>query len=97
MKRPLIALTAAAVLGTAAPAMAESLTIPYHDLNLATEKGQATLDRRIDTAVRKFCGMDRTTTGTRVTSRESLKCYAETSKQAKAQFAAVIDEQRLGG
>ena len=53
MKRSLVALTAAAVLGAATPAMAESLSIPYHDLNLATEKGQATLDRRIDTAVRE--------------------------------------------
>jgi len=97
MKRPLIALTAAAVLGTATPAMAESLSIPYHDLNLATEKGQETLDRRIDTAVRKFCGMDRTATGTRISSRETRECYEQTSKQAKEQFAAVVDAQRLGG
>ena len=48
MKRSLIALTAAAVLGTAAPAMAETLSIPYHDLNLATAKGQAALDGRIE-------------------------------------------------
>ncbi len=97
MKRSLVALTAAAVLGAATPAMAESLSIPYHDLNLATEKGQEILDRRIDTAVREFCGMDATTTGTRITSRDARECYEQVSKQAKAQFAAVVDEQRLGG
>ena len=97
MKRSLITLTAAAVLGTAAPAMAETLSIPYQDLNLATAKGQAALDGRIDAAVREFCGMNRTTTGTRISSRETRECYAQTSKQAKEKFAAVVDEQRLGG
>lgn len=98
MKRPLIAMTAAAVLGAAAtPAFAESLSVPYHDLNLATAKGQKTLDRRIDQAVREFCGMDRTTTGSRISSSESRRCYAETRKQAQKQFAAIIDQQRLGG
>src|SRR5690606_20926984 len=41
MKRPLIALAAATVLGaTATPAFAESLSIPYQDLNLSTAEGQ---------------------------------------------------------
>lgn len=98
MKSPLFAITAAAVLGAVAtPAFAESLSIPYQDLNLATAEGQKALDRRIDDAVREFCGMDRTATGTRISSREARQCYAETRAQAQKQFAAIVDEQRLGG
>ena len=41
--------------------------------------------------------MDATTTGTRIPSRDARECYEQVSKQAKAQFAAVVDEQRLGG
>jgi len=98
MKRHLIALTAAAALGAAAtPAAAESLSIPYKDLNLATAEGQKTLDLRIESAVRDFCGMNQTTTGTRITSGESRQCYVETKKQAQKQFAAIVDRHRLGG
>lgn len=98
MKRYLVAMTAAAVLGGAAtPAFAESLSIPYHDLNLSTAEGQKTLDRRIDKAAREFCGLDQTTTGSRISSRESRQCYADTKKQAQKQFAALLDERRLGG
>lgn len=98
MKRHLIAMTAAAVLGAAAtPAVAESLSIPYKDLNLASAEGQKALDLRIESAVRKFCGMNETTTGSRIVSGESRQCYAETKKQAHEQFAAIVDRHRLGG
>jgi UrcA family protein len=98
MKRHLIAITAAAVLGAAAtPAVAESLSIPYQDLNLASAKGQKTLDHRIESAARDFCGMNQTTTGSRIVSSESRQCYAETKKQAQKQFAAIVDRHRLGG
>lgn len=33
----------------------ESLAVPYADLNLASTQGQATLERRIETAVRSVC------------------------------------------
>lgn len=98
MKRHLIAITAAAVLGAAAtPAVAESLSIPYQDLNLASAEGQKTLDRRIESAARDFCGMNQTTTGSRIVSSESRQCYAETKKQAQKQFAVIVDRHRLGG
>ncbi|WP_374407285.1 UrcA family protein [Pelagerythrobacter sp.] len=97
MQRPLIVLAAAVALGTTVPAHAESLAITYRDLDLSTEQGQKTLDQRIDGAVRKYCGMNKRTTGTRMASEDSRRCYAETMKQAKAQFAAVVDEQRVGG
>lgn len=97
MKRHFVALTAAAVLGAAAtPAFAESLSIPYQDLNLATAEGQKALDRRIDEAVRDFCGME-PNTGSRISSTGSRRCYAETKKQVQTQFAAIVDRQRLGG
>lgn len=98
MKRPLFAITAAAVLGAAAtPAFAESLSIPYQDLNLATAEGQKALDRRIDDAVREFCGVGEQITGSLISSRKARQCYAETRAQAQKQFAAIVDEQRLGG
>lgn len=98
MKRPLIVLAALVALGaTAAPAYAQSLSISYRDLDLSTEQGQKALDRRIDSAVRKYCGTNERITGTRISASESRECYAETMKQAKAQFAAVVDEQRVGG
>lgn len=98
MKRPLIFLAATAILGvTGAPAYAEdSLTISYRDLDLTTVEGQEMLDRRIDSAARKYCGLG-ARTGTRLAPPEARKCYAETLKQAKAQFADAVDAKRLGG
>jgi UrcA family protein len=97
MKRPLIALTAAAVLGTAAPAFAETFSIPYGDLNLANEAGQQALERRIDVVAREYCGLEKVATGTLVRSASARKCYTEMKESAKTQFAAVVDAQRLGG
>ena len=99
MKRPLVTLAAAAALfgAAATPAFADSLSIPYQDLNLATAEGQEALDRRIDNAVREFCGVGEQTTGTRISSRKARQCYAETRAQAGKQFAAIVDRQQLGG
>lgn len=98
MKRPLVVLAAVAAFGaTAAPAYADTLSIPYRDLDLSTAEGQKALDRRIDGAVREFCALDQQLTGTRIATRESRKCYAETRRQADKQFAAIMDEQRVGG
>lgn len=98
MKRPFTMLAAIAVLGTtAAPAYADdSLRVSYRDLDLTTAKGQETLDRRIDSAARKYCGLGQLT-GTRLASPQARQCYAETMKQAKAQFAAIVEAKRLGG
>ena len=98
MKRPLIALAAIATFGaTAAPAYADSLSIPYRDLDLSTAEGQKALDRRIDVAAREFCAIDQQRTGTRIASSGSRRCYVETKRQAKQHFAAILDEQRGGG
>lgn len=51
------ALAAVAAIGFAGGAMAEeiSVTVPYADLNLTTEAGAATLDARIEAAVKSVC------------------------------------------
>ena len=55
-------LTAGSILvGTASPAIAaapqaETRLVRYADLDLASAAGRATLDRRIDSAVRAVCG-----------------------------------------
>jgi len=98
MKRPLVALAALATFGAlATPAHADTLSIPYRDLDLSTAEGQKALDRRIDVAVREFCALDQQRTGTRIASNASRRCYAETKRQATRHFAAIIDEQRVGG
>lgn len=50
-------LAAIAAIGFAGGAMAEDITVtvPTADLNLATEAGTATLDARIDAAVKSVC------------------------------------------
>jgi len=51
------ALAAIAAIGYAGSALAEdvTITVPTADLNLATEAGTATLDARIDAAVKSVC------------------------------------------
>jgi UrcA family protein len=54
---PAIAFALAAL--TATPAIAQganSVRVPYGDLNLASQSGIAALDRRLDRAVERVCG-----------------------------------------
>ncbi len=90
---------AAAAFATPAPALAkaQSIAIEWRDLNLETPEGQRALDRRIDTAARKACGMNDTRTGTRFVSRDARDCYQKAKVGARAQVAAIREETRLGG
>lgn len=105
MKSTIIALAAAgsmaALIGTAAPALAQSkggdLVIVYSDLDLDTAKGQKTLEQRIDRAAREFCSMDRKATGSRVRSNQASECYKQARTMAKQQMAKLLDDKRLGG
>ena len=97
MKKTLIALAAIGTVFTAAPAMAESVSIQFRDLNLNTIEGQAKLEQRIDRAARKICQVDDHTMGSRIRDQDALACYAKAKKQATQQMAAVVENQRLGG
>src|SRR5690606_12454897 len=94
----------AAALGMLAlshPAMAaetgQPVAVQYSDLNLASEAGRQELDRRIEAAVRKTCGMGETVTGSRIPSREARKCYHETRSQIDQRFAAIVTKSQAGG
>lgn len=99
MKAPLTALALALSALTAVPAAAEqaSLTITHRDLDLATPEGQAKLDRRIEEAARKICGLDDVRTGTRTRSRDSIDCFRQAKAEVKQQVAAAVAAQQRGG
>ena len=74
-----------------------SATVSYRDLDLTSEAGRKTLERRLQQAARDVCGMDERTTGTRVASRESQACYKEARKQLDRQFVEIVGNSRSGG
>ncbi len=86
-----------ALASTATPALAETMVVHYSDLNLASEDGQVTLQKRIDAAAKKVCGYEELRTGTRIRAADSRKCYREAKAKATTQFAAIIESKRLGG
>jgi UrcA family protein len=104
MKSAIIALAAIgstlAATGVAAPALAkttQTMVVEYSDLNLASAKGQEVLERRIDQAAKVICGIGEVRTGTRTTSSDARQCYLAAKAGATKQFAALIEDNRLGG
>ena len=96
--KPIIAtLSALALVVPMAGARAESISIEYSDLNLASPEGQRKLERRIDAAARKVCNLDRVQTGTRIRNPDALVCYEQAKVQAKRQLAAVVERTAKGG
>ena len=96
-----LALAAAATLSApaafAAPAEGAAVAVQYSDLDLGTEKGQKTLERRLDAAARTVCGMDETTTGSRLVNGEARSCYKSARQQLAEQFAELTSNTRRGG
>lgn len=100
---------AAAVLGlacTAQPAFAESnhsttdrmtMTVNLSGIDLSTPEGQATADRRINSAARKVCRVTTTLTGTRIMSQDARACLAKARAGASQQLAAITRNGRRGG
>ena len=101
MKTPLMAIAAAATLASGAPALAQDkgpdMVVSYRDLDLSTAHGQRTLERRIDAAAKKYCGVATQRTGTRIPSPQIGKCYREAKRQATQQFAQIAGNRNLGG
>lgn len=88
MRTPLIALTALTLLA-GAPAAAQDLVVRYDDLNLAAEKGQKALDRRIDAAARTFCGVGAQQTGSRI-KPATAQCFRDARAAAREQMASLV-------
>ena len=89
MRTPLIALTALTLIA-GAPAAAEDLVVRHADLDLSSAEGQKVLDRRIDAAARKYCGVGDAHTGTRMKASASARCFAEARAAAREQMASLI-------
>ncbi len=69
----------------AGDAKAPSIRVDYSDLDLASERGRNTLDRRIEAAAKALCPAP-ATTGTRI--RRTNECYENAMKSVREQLAA---------
>lgn len=102
MKTLAIASTALALAFTANPAAAkndgsQSATIDVSGIDLTTAEGQAKLDRQIEMLARSVCNSNQARTGTRIRSTQTTECLKNARASAKAQVAAMIEEQQRGG
>lgn len=92
---------AATLIGSALIAMplaaqsdpAQTIAVKYDDLDLATEKGQAKLERRINAAAREVCKTNAVRTGTRLRSNDRKQCLEAARASVKAQLAELIKEE----
>lgn len=85
---PFILALSAASLAVPAAAEPAELKVKYSDLDLSTEAGQATLNRRIDQSARQLCGRG-VSTGTILSSGRAKECY----ERAKASAHEMIAER----
>ena len=85
---PALASNATSSAATGAVANAGSAVLTWADLNLASEAGQATLERRIESAERQAC-MNATATGSRIrAAREVQACKADVRRQIAARLGS---------
>ena len=100
MKTLALATAAIGLAVSSAPAIAggdkNAMVVKYDDLNLDTKAGQEHLERRIDAAAKKVCGMTERT-GTRLQNGKAQRCYNNAKAKAHAAFAGVLEENRRGG
>ena len=86
--RIMAAALAASVIAT--PAFAEGVSVKYSDLDLSNARDQQTLERRIDSAAREACGMDKVVTGRISQSTAQRQCYQQTKSAVGDQVAQSI-------
>ena len=98
MHRISTALAAAVgVLLVAQPAIAESVAVNYHDLDLTTKQGQRELRHRIDKAAKEVCGYNKIVTSTRLPSSEARACVKKAKQQIQQKLATVLERDKAGG
>lgn len=99
MKR--IAILSALTVLAASPVLAEpttmSVTVRHDDLRLDHPRGQEQLERRIEQAARRVCGVDEPISGTRLRSASRVACYRQAQAAAMERYAAVVNDSALGG
>lgn len=74
-----------------------AIEVKLSDIDLDTAKGQRTLERRLEKAVRTVCRAKSPNTGTRLLSQDAKACLAKARSDAKRQMAAMISNQQRGG
>jgi UrcA family protein len=94
-KLPIVAAgLAAALIGFAAPAMAEpsyfnaAVSVHYHDVDLTSQKGRETLDRRVNAAISGMCGQP--VFGTREEAEALRNCRIEARTTVEPQLQSVF-------
>lgn len=93
------ALTAGALIAAPAHAAKDegaTVHVRYADLDLSTQEGQGTLERRLDHAAQEVCGIDPRTSGRALPTTESRSCYRETIKNFEREIAARAEQQQRG-
>jgi len=105
MKRTLASIAMATAVALAAmPASAETntaantaqfRTVSYADLNLTTAEGQATLQRRLDSAAWNVCQFD--TDGMLRTAQDHGSCYRAARKDVAIRVAEITADFQRGG
>lgn len=90
------ALAAGALLATpAVAAQGETVSVSYSDLDLSTEEGQRTLERRLNNAAEEVCGIDHRA-GFALPTSESRRCYRETVERFEQEIAVRAEAQQRG-
>lgn len=72
-----------------------SVEVRYSDLDLSTEAGQRTLDRRIQRAAEQICDIDRRR-GMALPTLESRLCYRQVVEELEPRVAAIVAAERRG-
>ena len=94
MTRTFIAAAAFVTFATVGAAQAATVAVETHDLNLATAKGQAKLEARLNRAARKVCSDS--VTGSRIPSTDKA-CVGRARAMVEKQVAERRSGSRNGG
>lgn len=102
MKTFAIAAAAVGLAVTATPALAgnsiiKTVEVTAAGLDLSTVEGQRILDKRVEAAARKVCGVETVSTGSRIKSLNERACYKKALAGAKRQVASAVADRQLGG
>jgi UrcA family protein len=96
--RAVIALATTAAVGVPSLAFAQSVThtqhVRYSDLNLQTEQGVSTLDRRLTKAIASVCRSDEGAIWTLHEVSDEMRCRKEARSQVQPQRDLAIQSAR---
>lgn len=97
MTRTFAVAAGAALALISAPALAESRSVKFHDLDLASQAGAKELDRRIDAAAKETCGWAGVRTGSRMASKSVKSCLETARASARKQVAEAVGSAATAG